>query len=77
MNTDKGDDMSDREPLKFEGVWLWHPDAGAEDQPDYLPPDVFGRLAGHLPKSPHVVRRVKAYPSWRAAVDALSNAAGR
>jgi hypothetical protein len=70
-------ELYDRHPLEFEGRWLWHPapdDAGLDEQPDYLPRDIFDRLAGYIEKPPHVTRRVKAYPTREAANFALDDA---
>jgi hypothetical protein len=72
--------IADREPLEFDGRWLWHPVPDGEDlesQPDYLPPNVFRRLAGFIAKPPHVTDRVKAYPTERAAVSAFKDAMRR
>jgi len=68
--------MSDRRPLLFEGRYLWHPqpdDAPCEHQYDYLPPEVFQRLEGFIPRdNPRVNRMVKAYPTREAAMAALA-----
>jgi hypothetical protein len=67
--------MSDREPLKFEGRYLWHPvpdDDTIDAQFDYLPRGVFDRLTGFIPReNPRVSLMVKAYPNRSAAMDAL------
>lgn len=67
--------MNDREPLNFEGRYLWHPVPEGEpldSQYDYLPRAVFDRLAGFIPReNPRVSEVVKAYPSHVAAMDAL------
>ncbi len=71
--------MEDRRPLNFEGRYLWHPqpaDAPLEHQYDYLPPDVFSRLDGFMPRpSPRVSSFVKAYPTRAEAMAALVRAA--
>jgi hypothetical protein len=67
-----------REPLEFDGRWLWHPvpdGVDLDDQPDYLPRPLFDRLRGYLvstnPKAQH---RVKAYAHRDSALEALREA---
>ncbi len=72
--------MKDRRPLCFEGRFLWHPvppDGGKlDEQYDYLPPDVFRALTGHIPRdnASRVDLVVKAYPSRSEAMAALEAA---
>jgi hypothetical protein len=70
--------LSDRRPLRFEGRYLWHPqpaDAPDENQYDYLPPDVFARLDGYIPRpNPRVSAFVKAYRTRVEAMAALARA---
>lgn len=71
--------MSDRRPLCFEGRFLWHPvppDLPLGVQRDYLPPDVFAALTGHIPRdnAERVDRYVKAYSTREAAMAALEAA---
>ena len=69
-----GHGMTGREPLEFEGRWLWHPKPPGtplDEQPDYLPVAVFDKLQGHITKPAHVIRRVKAYPTHTFAMNAL------
>ena len=70
--------MKDRRPLKFEDRFLWHPtpaDDVIESQYDYLPPDVFARLDGHIIRdNPRVDLVVKAYHSRDAAMEAYRRA---
>lgn len=67
-----------REPLEFDGHWLWHPvpaNADLDEQPDYLPQRVFDCLAGYIPSdNPRAALRVKAYRSPNMAVEALNHA---
>jgi hypothetical protein len=69
-------DVSKYRPLPFEGRYLWHPQPpDAEVQKDYLPPDVFEALTGHIDRGPRVAKLVKSYTSesaaWRALADAI------
>lgn len=67
-----------RRPLPFEGRFLWHPTpdgASLADQWDYLPPVVFAKLDGFIPRdNPRVSLVVKAYPTAGAAMAALRRA---
>jgi hypothetical protein len=70
-------DLTDRRPLAFEGRFLWHPQpegADRNDQYDYLPPAVFLRLDGYIERGTEPAKRVRAYPTWGAAVAALERA---
>lgn len=76
--TQKGNDMDERQPLEFEGRYLWHPLPAyghLGDQFDYLPRDVFLLLKGYIPRdNPRTAERVRAYPTRDAAIAALTAA---
>jgi len=71
-------DLTDRRPLEFEGRFLWHPQPeDREQQYDYLPREIFDRLAGMIPRdNPRVHTMVKAYTTREAAMTALRLAVG-
>lgn len=73
-------EYANRKPLKFEGRFLWHPESEKVSSvkgyySDHLPPEVFLKLSGQIPRdNPRVHLMVKAYTSEAAAMQALRDA---
>jgi uncharacterized protein (TIGR02996 family) len=76
--------LTDREPLEFEGRWLWHnanhrltsSDYDGDTRPaDHLPSVIFDRLTGYAERNGRVTEMVKNYPTREAALAAASVAA--
>lgn len=74
--------LTDREPLKFEGLYSWHnashhltsSEYDDERPADHLPGAVFSRLRGHVERPRRVTEVVKRYPTRDAALSACSAA---
>jgi uncharacterized protein (TIGR02996 family) len=76
--------LTGREPLEFEGRWLWHNADhrltsseydGDTRSADHLPAVIFDRLTGFAKRNGRVAEMVKNYPTRESAQQALSIAA--
>jgi uncharacterized protein (TIGR02996 family) len=80
--------LTDREPLEFEGRWLWHnadhrltsSEYDGDTRPavifaDHLPAVIFDRLTGFAKRNGKVTEMVKNYPTRESTMQALSLAA--